>query len=29
LVTALASFLDCRHVHGRWQVRIEDLDQRA
>lgn len=27
LVTALASFLDCRHVHGRWQVRIEDLDQ--
>ena len=27
LVTALASFLDCRHVNGRWQVRIEDLDQ--
>src|ERR1700675_2756924 len=27
LVAALASWLDCRHVGGRWLLRMEDLDR--
>jgi glutamyl-Q tRNA(Asp) synthetase len=26
LTTAVASYLDARHVHGRWLLRMEDLD---
>jgi glutamyl-Q tRNA(Asp) synthetase len=27
LITAVASYLDAKHQHGIWKLRIEDLDQ--